>query len=226
VNAFRRFHRLFGLLLALPLFLWMLTGILFNVKYRYAEAYEGLRVPCKPGGISWREARVSPADLIAGGRMDGNATFSVFAHPSHRPMYAGSKSKRAVVVDAATGSEILPVAENEAKVWAQAAVDASANATRYGVALHISEGSRASSLTGVADPAFVLEYSGGKTITIDRLTGEISQTGQLNDWIDFTYRVHYLQWTPWKPVNIALVMIAAPLAFGLAFSGIRMFFTR
>ena len=138
----------------------------------------------------------------------------------------GSKSKKPVVVDAITGKEIEPVRESDAKRWTQAAVDGSPNASRYGRLVGIRDTTRFSALTGVSDPAYSIEYSGGKTVTLDRLTGEISQTGRLNDWIDFTYRVHYLQWTPWKPVNIALVVISVPLAFALAFSGLRMFFKR
>jgi len=225
-STFKRFHRVFGLLLALPLFLWMITGILFNVKYRYAEAYEALKVPFKMKDADWREAKVSPGELIERGLVDGNVKLSLFAHPSNRPAYAGSKAKAPVVIDAVAAVPVTPASEAEAHAWAQAAVDGSPNASRYGNVTSCREVTRFSSITGVSDPAFALEYSGGKTITIDRLTGEISQTGQLNDWIDFTYRVHYLQWTPWKPVNIALVLIAAPLAFALAFSGLRMFFAK
>jgi uncharacterized iron-regulated membrane protein len=76
----------------------------------------------------------------------------------------------------------------------------------------------------VEDPAGVFEYSQGKTVTVDRLTGEMSQTGTINDWIDWTYRVHYLQWTPWHWVNILLVLIAVPLTLGLALSGLWLAF--
>ena len=202
----------------------MVTGILFNVKYRYAEAYEALRVPVQSKGTKWQDARLSPADLIERGLIDGNVKLSLFTHPSNRPAYAGSKSRAPVIIDAAEAIPITAAPESDARVWAQSAIEASPNASRYGNASGVRELTRFSSITGVSNPAFAIEYSGGKTITIDRLTGEIFQTGQLNDWIDFTYRVHYLQWTPWKPVNIALVLIAAPLAFALAFSGIRMFF--
>ncbi len=204
----------------------MLTGILFNVKYRYAEAYEALHVPVRFGDVPWREARLAPADLIERGTFDASAKLGLLTHPSHRPAYVGSRGKKPVVIDAVTGTPIEPAVESEARIWAKVAIDASPNANRYGNVISIHDGVRLSPLTGVSDPAFVLEYSGGKTVTIDRLTGEISQTGRLNDWIDFTYRVHYLQWTPWKPVNIALVLIAAPLAFALAISGLRMFFSK
>jgi uncharacterized iron-regulated membrane protein len=220
-TTFRRFHRLLGLLLALPLLLWMLTGILFNVKYRYTEAYETLRVPAI---ADWKQAHLSPGDLTDHGLVDSDARISIFAHPSNRPAYAGSKSRLPVVVDAGSGTAISPATEAAARQWVQSAVSASPNASRYGTPGTVRETTRFSSLTGVPDPAFVVAYSGGKTIIIDRLTGEIAQTGQLNDWIDFTYRIHYLQWTPWKPVNIALVLIAVPVVFALAFSGIRMFF--
>ena len=87
---------------------------------------------------------------------------------------------------------------------------------------HPSKNPPPSSLTLSKNSSLDLSFSGANTVTIDRLTGEIVQTGALNDWIDFTYRVHYMQWTPWESANVALVLAAVPLVFGLALSGLRM----
>lgn len=207
--------------MALPLFVWIATGVLFNVKYRYAEAYETLAMH---SAKSWNSARVSPADLVEDRKLDASGKVSLFMHPSGMPAYAGVRENMPVAVNATSGDPMPEASEGEAGRWADAAIAESPNASSYGTVQGIREGTHVSSMTGVSDPAFVLEYSGGKNVTVDRITGEMSQTGKLNDWIDWTYRLHYLQWTRWRFVNIALVLVATPLTLGLAFSGLVMAF--
>jgi uncharacterized iron-regulated membrane protein len=216
----RRLHRLAGLLLALPLVLWIATGFLFHVKHRYAEAYEALRVPGP--APAWQSARLSPADLFTRSLFEPASRPFLGASPGGVPVYFGAKAGAPVAVDAGTGVPLPPASEETAVGWARAAVAASAHSGRYGSPSTTSETRHASSLTGAEDPAFAIAFSGGKTLTVDRITGEVSQTGALNDWIDWTYRIHYLQWTPWKAVNIALVLIASPLALFLAFTGLTL----
>jgi uncharacterized iron-regulated membrane protein len=220
----RTLHRLIGITMALPLFLWIVTGILFNVKYRYSEAYETLALKTSLTSDAWKDAHVPPGELVSSGRLDGSNRLSLFMHPSKIPAYAGVRDGVPVALNAVTGEDIPAAMEDELKHWADDAVGQSPNAARYGAIVKRSDGMRLSSLTGVQDPAMVFEYSEGKTVTVDRITGEMSQTGKLNDWIDWTYRVHYLQWTPWHWVNIALVLIAVPLTLTLAMSGLWLAF--
>ena len=210
--------------MALPLFLWIVTGILFNVKYRYSEAYEALALKPVASVDAWSSALVSPGELVSSGKLDASARISLFLHPSKVPAYAGARNGIPVAVNAVTGEYITEAGDEELKHWSDDAVGQSPNAARYGAIVKRSEGKRMSALTGLEDPAIVFEYSEGKTVTVDRLTGEMSQTGSLNDWIDWTYRVHYLQWTPWKFINTALVVIAVPLTLGLAVSGLWLAF--
>jgi len=210
--------------MSIPLFLWIVTGILFNVKYRYAEAYEPLNVKTASSRKAWSGALVSPGELVSSEKLDGTERISLFMHPSQVPAYAGMHNGAPVAVSAVTGAYISEASEGELKDWADKAIGQSRSSQRYGAILTKRAGKRMSALTGAEDPAIVFEYSGEKTVTVDRLTGEMSQTGKLNDWIDWTYRVHYLQWTPWKLVNIALILIAVPLTLGLAFSGLWLAF--
>ncbi len=85
--------------------------------------------------------------------------------------------------------------------------------------------SRYCTRTGTEDPALLLRYSVAKTVRVELLTGEIAPAGALNEFIDATYRLHYLQWTPLRPVNITMVIIVMPLLLLLAVTGIRMAFT-
>ena len=230
----RRLHRFLGLSLALPLVLWMATGLLFHVKHRYAEAYETLQATARgPAGLS--RFTVSAAQAAAGDRFEKGCVPRFAVRPDGRGAWFGRKDGRGVAVDAETGEFLSPASEEDALKWVEAAVRASTHASRYGavVAQHPSENPPSSSLslskslsslTLSKNLSLDLVFSGGKTVTVDRLTGEIAQTGSLNDWIDFTYRVHYMQWTPWKSVNVALVLVAVPLVLGLAFSGLRIAF--
>jgi len=220
----RTLHRLIGITMALPLFLWIVTGILFNVKYRYAEAYEPIALKLPSTATAWTGALVSPGELVSAGKIDGAGRISLFMHPSKIPAYAGVHGNTPVVLSAATGEYISEAMDEELKHWADDAVGQSQNAARYGAVVRRTSGRRLSVLTGVEDPAGIFEYSQGKTVTVDRLTGEMSQTGTINEWIDWTYRVHYLQWTPWRWMNILLVLIAVPLTLGLALSGLWMAF--
>jgi len=210
--------------MALPLFAWIVTGVLFNVKYRYPEAYETLALKMPATSTTWTDAQVSPAELVTSGKLDGTGKVTLFMHPSHVPAYAGVRAGMPVAVNAVTGDDMPDATEEELRHWANDAVGQSANARRYGAIVKRSDGTRLSSMTGLQDPAMVFEFSQGKTVTVDRITGEMSQTGRLNDWIDWTYRLHYLQWTPWHWVNIALVVIATPLTLGLALSGLWLAF--
>jgi hypothetical protein len=215
----RRLHRLLGLVLVLPLVLWIATGLLFHVKHRYGEAYERLVVP-HDQEVDWSRARLSPAEVIERGL--ARAPLALAVHPSGRVAYFGALGDSPVAIDASNGEAIEPATDDVARAWLSAALASSPNAARYGDEIAHDSANERSSLTGVLDPCFVARTSGTKTVTIDRLTGEIRQTGALNDFIDATYKVHYLQWTPWEPLNIALVLLSIPVAFLLAFTGVRM----
>lgn len=216
----RRLHRLGGLVLVLPLVVWMATGLLFHVKHRYAEAYEPLAVPFTANAL-WGRAVFSPAMLQDRGVLDvGPAVLAT--HPRGLVVWCGQQGGRPVAIDSASGDTVPEATEETARLWLRDAVRASAHSARYGDVLRVEPTTVRSSRTAAEDPAFRFHLAGGKRVTVDRVTGELSQTGDLNDFIDLTYRLHYLQWTPWKGVNAAIVLLAVPLVLGLALSGLRM----
>ncbi len=214
-----RWHRFAGPLLVLPLVIWMVTGVLFHVKHRYDEAYEPLRVPPPEGtSVSFAGARISAAEVLASASMDAapGTQPQLIAHPRGVPAWVVPSTDAApLLIDARTGERMPPASMEEALSWARAAVEGSQHAHRYGDVVGHEE-------VGALGPALAVRFSGGKTVTVDRLTGEVTQTGALNDFIDWTYRLHYLQWTPWKAVNVALVGVAVPLVLLLALSGLWM----
>jgi hypothetical protein len=222
----RNAHRALGVALALPLVLWMATGLLFHVKHRYAEAYEALKAPAPPADLA--RFTVSAAQAAATGVFETGCVPRFAVRPDGKGAWFGKKGDAGAAVDAERGSLLEPAEEGISSEWGLAAVRASAHASRYGTLVRAvpSRTPASSPLTHSKNLSLDLVFSGGKTVTVDRLTGEVSQTGALNDWIDLTYRVHYLQWTPWKAANVALVLAAIPLVLALAASGVRLFTRR
>lgn len=216
----RRAHRLSGLVLLVPLFLWIATGLLFHVKPGWDEAYEALAAP-PPGPLPWERVVFSPAALKARGLLDPGPVV-LAAHPSGLVAYFGRRDGRPAAVDGTSGEPLPPASEEVARAFALAAISASRHARSYGEIVEAEAASHRSTLTASEDPAFLFRTSGGKLVVVDRVTGEVTQSGVLNGRIDALYRIHYLQWTPWKPLNAALVLAASLLVLFLAASGLRL----
>ena len=216
----RAAHRLAGLLALLPLALWIGTGLLFHLKPGWDEAYEPLAAP-PPGPLPWERVVFSPAALKARGLLDAGPVV-LAAHPAGLVAYFGRRDGRPAAADGTSGDAIPPASEETARTYAAAAVAASRHARSYGAILSTAPTAHRSALTGADDPAFLFRTSGGKRVVVDRVTGEVSQDGTLNDRIDLLYRVHYLQWTPWKPANAVLVLAASVLVLLLAATGLRL----
>jgi hypothetical protein len=80
-------------------------------------------------------------------------------------------------------------------------------------------------MLGGEAPAWELDLESGQTVTVNAYTAEIAHTSLLNDAIDWSYRIHYMQYTPWKTVNIVLVSVFLVLLLSLVASGLRMLIT-
>lgn len=221
----RTFHKIAGAILALQLVLWTLTGFLFNYKYRYDEAYEPLKAtpaaPEAPG--TW----VSPNDAARSVGIEPATVRTVELLHDHRGsvylLVAGTKE--APVYHLANATNGVPIAQLDASgatATLRNALDTSPNAAKYGTVTATRQVTNASSVAGGPCPAWELSLDSGQTVTVNAVTAEISHTALLNDWIDWSYRVHYMQYTPWKPVNISVVIGFSLLLLSLIASGLRM----
>jgi hypothetical protein len=220
----RAAHRVAGLALVVPLVLWTVTGLLFHVKPGWNEAYESLAAP-PPGPLPWERVVFSPAAVKARGLLDPGPV-ALAPHPSGLVAYFGLREGRPAAVDGTSGDAIPLASEDASRAFAVAAISASRHAASYGTVVSAGPAEHRSALTGAVNPALLFRTSGGKRVLVDRITGEVSQSGDLNERIDLLYRVHYLQWTPWKPVNAGLVLAAMLLVLLAAASGTRLAFTR
>lgn len=221
----RRFHRFAGAVCAFQLVVWILTGLLFNYKYRYDEAYEPLKATPAPiaPGATW----ANPADALAAVSVDPSALRRVhLLHDNRGYLYlietGDAASPEMRLADASNGAPVTPLDAAGAEAAFRSALETSKNASRYGAVTATREISAPSAVLGREAPAWEMKLATGQTVTVNAYTSEIAHTSLLNKFIDWTYYVHYMQYTPWKSVNIGLVIGFSILVLTLIASGIRM----
>lgn len=113
------------------------------------------------------------------------------------------------------GRLAAPLTEVQAQALAADAVARSAHASEYGRL------ERAVAL----DHELRLEYAGA-TVTIDRDTAQIAQTGADTRRIDWLYRMHYLQWTGNRTVDKVLAIAGLALIWAVMIPGLILFAQR
>lgn len=205
----RRWHRRIGLLLSLQVVLWVLTGLLFNVKHRYNEYLVQL-VPPAP-------APRFEAPLIPPARPVEKLWLRYDGIRYHWLAQEEGKVSR---WDPKDGTELPPLTLEECRELAASAILATPVAPAFGT---LGPGSRSgnafSSLSGEEHDTVTFETDTGKIVQVIPETGEISHTSALHTFIDWTYRIHYMQYTSLRWVNISLVLSFITLTLVLVCSG-------
>jgi uncharacterized iron-regulated membrane protein len=221
----RAFHRVAGAVVALQLLIWIATGLFFNGKYRYDEAYEQLApVPALTDSASpW----VSPLDALERSGIGESPLRNVYLlHDNRGYLYlfdVGSDAAPALyLADARTGQSVPALDAEGAEATLRSALQRSKHSERYGAVKSAIKTAKTSALVGRETDAWELTLETGQQVVVTAYTAEISHDALLNSAIDWTYRIHYLQYTPWKTVNIALVLIFSVLTLSLVASGITM----
>jgi uncharacterized iron-regulated membrane protein len=216
----RTYHKIVGAICALQIIAWIVTGLLFNYKFRYDEAYEPLKAaPAATAPGPW----VSPADALALASIDPSGMRRVHLLNDNRgSLYLIEVGDGLRLADARSGAAVEPLDAAGADAALRSALSASPNASRYGAVREAQPTSAPSAVVGRETPAWALELDSGQTVTVNAYTAEISHTSALNTFIDWTYAVHYMQYTPWKSVNIGLVIAFSVLLLSLVASGVRL----
>ena len=190
----RRWHRIFGLVLFLPLLGWAGSGLIFFLKPGYAGAYAPLAV-----------------------RTLGQATpLSLESHPEWLEVRAlRTVLGEHLLVRTAEGWRHLrgdnlgPWPRPRPETLRPLIEDAiAANPARYG------------RVERVDGEAFVTDT--GVRVSLDWDTLSLSQRGRDTDRIDAIYRVHYLQWTGVKAIDRVLGLLGIAGVVVLALFGLRL----
>ncbi len=172
----RKIHKIVGIVLAIPLLGWALTGIVFLTKPGYEGAYEQLAITTYPLAqtfslkslVNWHEARLVRTVL----------GYHLLVSENGRTDHLDPQS---------FATRTLP-SEADIKRLVYDAIGA--NSKRYGEIVAVA-GSRVTTSTGVE-------------ITLDWPNLSLAQAGRDTRLIDGLYKIHYLQWLG-RPLPDALL---------------------
>ncbi len=175
----RRIHKIVGVVLAIPLLGWALTGIVFLTKPGYQGAYEQLAIKTYPLEqtfslqplVNWHEARLVRTVL------------------GYHLLLAGN-GRRAHLDPQSLETRRLPSdADIKRLVYDAIGTDSQ----RYGAIVAVN-GGRVMTSTGVE-------------ITLDWPTLSLAQAGRDTRFLNGLYKIHYLQWLG-RPIPDALLGVS------------------
>jgi hypothetical protein len=191
----RRIHRYIGLVLLFPIIGWALTGLVFLIKPGYDSAYEVITIKTYPLDQKLNIAANENWEEV-------RVIKSVLG--SHLLVTTEGKTNH---LDFNTlKQEPMPSVIEVTRLVEDAIAD---NKERYGSVLTV-DGTTAYTTTGVE-----------VTVNWDEL--KLNQIGSDRHFIDWLYKVHYLQWTPWRLANYVLGIVGLLLLVTLTAIGLRLY---
>lgn len=186
----KRLHKVLGLLMLLPILGWVVTGVLFFIKPGYQAAFAPLTVKTYPLDA---ELRIQPANDW----QELTLLHTVLGHH----LLVKQQDKR-LHLDAISLQPFTATLEQTTLLVNEAIAE---NPERYG-RLAEWDGSQGLTSTGVV---INLDW---QQLTLRQLGPD---TQRINSW----YKIHYLQWTPFKAVNDVLGIIGLGLLLLLSLCG-------
>jgi hypothetical protein len=172
----KRYHRIMGIILLLPLLGWGLTGLVFFIKPGYSDAYQPLGIKTYPIDTSW---------TIDTARHWQDLRLVKTILGTHLLVTADGNTKH---LDPYTlQAKVLPPSDQLTALIQDAIA---VNQGRYG------------SVTAIKDS--IATTSTAVKITLDWKTLKLTQRGQDTELINLIYKIHYLQWTPYSALNQVL----------------------
>lgn len=191
----RKIHKIIGLILILPMLGWTLTGIIFFIKPGYNGAYEQLAFKTYPLEKSFS----IPASKTW---KEVRLIKSILGY--HLLVKSEGKTEHLDPVS------LLPKAmpsELQYKYLLQDSL--SGNKERYGEVLDIN--------------GDIASTSNDIEIKLNWNNFTLYQKGQDTKLINLLYKIHYLQWTPFKAFNQLVGIVGLLLLITLTFFGIKLY---
>ena len=185
-----------GVVLVLPLLGWSLTGLMFFIKPGYSEAY----APLSPKHYPFeRPVQVTPSD-----------------HWSEFRLVRTILGEHVLVKTSAGWQHLRLDDQNpwpppgEEAIRRLVADAISDHPERYGTIERVEEN--------------VVHTDTGVRITLAWNSLSLYQRGRDTDRIDWLYKIHYLQWTGYSPIDKVVGAVGLALVFLMAVTGCWMFF--
>ena len=191
----RRIHRYIGLVLLFPMVGWALTGLVFLIKPGYDGAYEVITIKTYPLD---RKLNIASKEnweevRVIKSVLGNHLLVTIDGKTNHLDFNTLKKKPMP------SGTEVTRLVE-----------DAIADKKdRYGSVLAV-DGATAYTTTGIE-----------VTVNWDGL--KLNQIGSDRYFIDWLYKVHYLQWTPWRLANDVLGIVGLLLLVALTAIGLRLY---
>jgi hypothetical protein len=191
----RKIHKIVGLVLILPMCAWIITGIIFLLKPGYTGAYDKLTVKTYP-----LEARlvIKPEQEWSEVRLIRTI---IGQH-----LLVKSNGKIIHLDPVSLQPKEIPT-DSEYKLLMEDTF--LKNKLRYGNVIFI-DGINAKTSTGIE-------------IKLDWLNLKLSQKGNDTKFISTLYKIHYLQWSPFKNMNLILGILGLILLLILTIFGVRLY---
>lgn len=191
----KNIHRVIGLLLVLPIIAWAFTGVFFFIKPGYQAAYDQLAVKTYPLDKS-------------------------FTIPASKEWQEVRLLKTILgyhlLVKTNKGLEHLdPISFKAKQIPINTELNALfndsflSNPERYG---HI-----------VSNDGFKVMTNKGIEVTLNWEQLTLRQKGDDTKRINTLYKIHYLQWTPFKSINQYMGIFGLTLLMALTFFGIKIY---
>jgi len=191
----RRIHRYIGLVLLFPIIGWALTGLVFLIKPGYDSAYEVITI------------KTYPLDQKLNIAVNENwEEVRVIKSLLGSHLLVTTKGKTKHLDFNTLKQEPMPSVIEVTRLVGDAIAD---NKERYGSVLTV-DGTTAYTTTGIE-----------VTVNWDEL--KLNQIGSDRHFIDWLYKVHYLQWTPWRLANNVLGIVGLLLLVTLTAIGLRLY---
>jgi PepSY-associated transmembrane protein len=192
----RRWHRLIGIVMLLPLIIWAVTGLVFFIKPGYKQAFEILQP--KMYALEEKIALTPEPDWLEVRCFRTVLGYHLIVRTANGWSHLDPDD---------LSRKPLPT-EDAVRRLAEDAF--SSNPQRYGAVTGV-EGNEIRTDTGVH-------------VSIDWNRLAFEQRGRDTDTINRLYKLHYLQWTGLERIDQTLGILGISLLLALAILGLRLFF--